>query len=703
MHSKESAYDHLRYAAVRIALGVAICTLICIIGRAAFIQAYARDAFAAASGREWKDFINITLRFDIKAASYVYVPAAILALLCLVPKLASLYKKVFPVLNVIAFLFVTVLTVVEFYYFKTYDRIIDIFIFAAFREDAVAVFKTVIDDYPVIWGLVGLVIGTFLYLKLFNFLALKLERLFTRLVPQSFLLMPFLAAVILIVYGVCLRGSLGTFPLRQMNADVSHNRMINASVPNGTMALYWAWNWNKKTEKMPDVSKEDLQRSFAAFGLESPDDDLFKSLEVKLPENAYLKEHQPDVVFCIMESMSTHMLNYDDKDSRDLLGALRRHLDGDNYVFMNFLSEGNGTSDSMTRMFTGVPDLNLSSSVYAAKPYILNAFRPFKDAGYKVVFITGGQGSWRSLDVFLRQQGVDDVLEMSSVRRYFPDATQGTWGIDDEFVFGTALKLLKEPHDQPLLVITLSITNHPPYRVPAAWEPKAVPLTDEEKARFPYENVENIFATYRYANDQLGRFIDSVEGDEKLNDNTIVAFTGDHNLRGIGYTAYPEEDVLGHAVPFFLRLPEGVAENTEVNYDQNRFGSHKDIFRTIAAHALSGVTLHSLGCDLLSASDCAFMPYNSDIAVVENGTHACPLSDEEAEKKPEEEQNSGEGEEALVPKDWSEPLLPGLLVGPQDGVADCSRAKALKELQKKLYYYQAKLETDEENQDGAER
>lgn len=78
-----------------------------------------------------------------------------------------------------------------------------------------------------------------------------------------------------------------------------------------------------------------------------------------------------------MESMSTHILSFDNKDTRDLLGALRKNIKEDMF-FTNFVSEGDGTSDSLTRLFVAVPDLNLSTSAYSGKSYICNIVELFK-------------------------------------------------------------------------------------------------------------------------------------------------------------------------------------------------------------------------------------------------------------------------------------------------------------------------------------
>jgi len=60
-----------------------------------------------------------------------------------------------------------------------------------------------------------------------------------------------------------------------------------------------------------------------------------------------------------------------------------------------------------------------------------------------------------------------------------------------------------------------------------------------------------VFNTYKYSNDQLGSFISQVKQNSP---RTIIAATGDHNMRAISYPAL-QDTALGHGVPFYLYVP----------------------------------------------------------------------------------------------------------------------------------------------------
>ncbi|MDY5994617.1 MAG: sulfatase-like hydrolase/transferase, partial [Succinivibrio sp.] len=229
-------------------------------------------------------------------------------------------------------------------------------------------------------------------------------------------------------------------------------------------------------------------------------------------------------------------------------------------------------------------------------------------------------------------------------------------------------------HDKPRFIMTLSITNHPPYRLPKDVEIQKIKLDKKILDRFPYDNTETIFATFRYANDELGKFINAVKEDVSLKDNIFIAATGDHNMRGIGYSDYPEELVFGHEVPFYLYMPEKYIRNTAVRYDPQRLGSHKDIITTLVSHALSDYTFYSFGCDMLSNDKCNFpYAYNQSVSVGYGKDYACELQSD----------NYGISYKITDRKH--------LLVSPKADDANCTKEAAFKRLETQLYYFQAMM------------
>ncbi|WP_458576302.1 sulfatase-like hydrolase/transferase [Aliamphritea spongicola] len=105
--------------------------------------------------------------------------------------------------------------------------------------------------------------------------------------------------------------------------------------------------------------------------------------------------------------------------------------------------------------------------------------------------------------------------------------------------------------DQPLFINILTVSNHPPYFTPDSYTPGPVDVSAEYQARAGGGEIEldNILKTFQYAADSLGRFIGDVKASDKLADNTVIAATGDHQMRRFE-ARLPEESMLDSAVPF---------------------------------------------------------------------------------------------------------------------------------------------------------
>ncbi len=239
-----------------------------------------------------------------------------------------------------------------------------------------------------------------------------------------------------------------------------------------------------------------------------------------------------------------------------------------------------------------------------------------------MVYITAGNGGWRDFDTFLRHLGVDEFADENTLKHRYPEAESATWGVPDEFMFRYAAEKLSEAQKsgKPVFIMMLSVTNHPPYKLPQPDKIQDFGLTQAEQSRLANlaENPElnEIFNTFRYANDQLGGFIDKVKN---ASPDTIIAATGDHNMRAVGYPK-PTEAALGHAVPFYLYVPEPYRRNAV--FRPERAGSHKDIMPTLYELSLSERSYYSNGCNLLAEKQdkpwCGY-GYNTEVAVLDDG------------------------------------------------------------------------------------
>ena len=167
--------DNLRNVNAKLLTSVLINLAILFLARLSIVLAFALNVFQTQSFSQQFDLFFLGFRFDLKIIAFFYAPMIAIALLCLASNKAfSAFLKIFKVYNALAIFTIFIFAIINFFYFKTYDKCIDAFFFAAGNEDPKAVFLTIIQDYPVITGFIGIVIGliviSFAYKKLNSFL-----------------------------------------------------------------------------------------------------------------------------------------------------------------------------------------------------------------------------------------------------------------------------------------------------------------------------------------------------------------------------------------------------------------------------------------------------------------------------------------------------------------------------------------------------
>lgn len=551
-----------------------------------------------ASQHEVISALLMGLRFDLRIACMTFGSLLIFSLPLLFCTQFTLYwTRARNVIVVMLLALITAITVVNVFYFITYNRYIDVFIFAFKDDDTRAIVKTLWSDYPIVRGGTALVILTVCYSKLIDCWQHYLEKKIKNTRPL-WVALPVVMLTLVSVFIGC-RGSTGTFPLRQDDAQVCRDALLNMFVPNGVIATDWAWHAYKNSNVFEPMPQKESQLAIKQFFHRDRPNAVTIFMETTA-DSPIAANKPPHVIFAVMESMGSHLFEFDNA-RRDLFGTLRPHWQRD-WVFARFISEGDGTIDSLSRFFVRSPLDKISQSSGWNSNFTSNMFTPFKKNGYKLIFITAGNGAWRNLNQFLPHLGVDEFIEQNTLLHEFPDATLGTWGVPDEYMFKYANKRLQQAEQQGehVMMVLLSATHHPPYRLPPGQPYSNYRFSAAEQARLKNmgdaEQLRTIFNTFHYSNTQLGNFITQIKS-QPLMAHTIIAATGDHNMRGIGY-ADPAEMVLGHAVPFYLYVPKRYQYRT--HYDPSRVGSHKDILPTLYYLSLSNTAFYQTGCNLLA-------------------------------------------------------------------------------------------------------
>ncbi|UPR52319.1 sulfatase-like hydrolase/transferase [Vibrio cyclitrophicus] len=542
----------------------------------------------------------IGLRFDLRVATIAFAPLFLFGLILSGSRLFKIIEKAIPYYSYIVYFLGISVSIGNYYYYKTYSNHFDIFMFGLVEDDTAAVLLTMWQDYPII---MMSFLSLFITMVLSKLTIRVWRSIKTKAFPQQNILVTVGTLFITIaVYFVLARGSIGTFPLKQYHANVSSYEVLNKVTPNAFLALDWAKSAHKKSATFAPVSKPLYeQQTQEVLGQSYP---IYQTAK-----NQYLEDNKPNVVFALMESMGTNLLIEDNGKTTDLLGSFRTHYEND-FSFERFLPGTGGTINSIVMMLFHSNVNSISHGQEQKTPLSGSAFLPYKKAGYKVIYITGGSPLWRNLKYYMPIQGVDEFYSEDDIYEAFPESTEhaSTWGAPDEFAFKLAKKLLEE-NTQPVMVMIQTQTNHPPYQIPSNYSPRSIEVSEYalKKMSLNEENSRKIYETYQYSSNALGDFISSIKSSE-LNKNTIISASGDHRLRNYSIS-YPKDLGVAHAVPFYLYVPKTILDNSNYQYQSNRIGSHRDIFPTLYNFSLSGTKYTSLGGRNLLAEHDSKVPY----------------------------------------------------------------------------------------------
>lgn len=591
-------------------LQVVLCAFLLTISRLIFLYLEGDHLLMKSLHSDFFETLFIGLRFDLRVATIAFAPMLLLGLILTTTKYRSLMPKLVAFYSFVIYFFSVSASIGNYFYFKTYNNHFDIFVFGFLEDDTLNVMTSMWLEYPLINAMItSLLISallTVIIVKALRYFAIKQQK------PQTRYSIILLVGLTLLVTLFLARGSLGTFPLKQYHANVSHYEVFNKSTPNALLALSWAHKKHQQDAHFVAVSKAQYQNQVQAVVRQA-------SPRYKTEKNVQLAQSPPNVIFALMESMGSNLLVADEEGKTDLLGALRKPF-AEDFLFNRFLSGTNTTIDSIALMLFHSNVNTISQGKAQNKLLSGSAFLPYKRSGYKVVYITGGSATWRNLNHYMLRQGVDEFYAENDIIDAFPEAAEsaGTWGVPDAYTFKFAEDIINKS-TQPVMIMLLTQTNHSPYNTPAEYAVKPLTVTAKlmNKISLSESKSREILSTYQYAANALGEFIQSIKAN---NENTIVAATGDHRVRSFAID-YPVDLGSAYSVPFYLYIPKDILASTSYRYDALRVGSHRDIFPTLYAFSLSEREYTSLGGrNLLAQEDIAqAVAFNDNVLLTPQG------------------------------------------------------------------------------------
>ena len=526
------------------------------------------------------------LRFDLKTIASVTLVFYLLpvSVLLLIFKNQAAILRFFDGLLFGTFSLVILICLTGYGYYSHFGAPIDHLMFGLWQDGFKEVVLSMVVNPLVIYLSLGLIVLTLLFYKLFQSVRSSMKGVtYSRLTV-------ILSFIILFLFMLSFaRGSFGSLPLSKKTNQGNADPVLNALALNAFMDLYNAYRDNQNDtlnfssaqilSSLKLTSFEELKRH-AGYNDNYP---LIQTTSKK-------STPKPNVVFILMEGWSSHIA-LGQSDNNNILGAFNKHKNED-FFTTKFVSNSYGTNPSIERILLNSPFGKVSTSKGRNISYSTSNIMPFKNAGYYLQFISGGNRAWRNTGNFYSKQGFDDFFDRSHIRDFTKVTSDNPWGAYEEDLFSFVKERLRQTKDEKSFSFVLTTNNHPPVILPEGFKSPSYNYAQYNMEGDDY--LREMLDAYYYASDELGNFLTWLKSSE-FAENTIVVATGDHILKGFDNYNAKHKLFAKFSVPFYAYIPDQYQQLPKSDIT----GSHVDIFPTLYDLSLSEESYYAFGNSLL--------------------------------------------------------------------------------------------------------
>lgn len=569
------------------------------------------DALTSQPADLFKALYN-ALRFDLQVVAYCALLPTVVMLIQ--PFIGSTcwrkgFKSFCSWYYMVVVILLSALSSIDLGYFANFNSHISITFFDFFDEEPLSLIQTIWDDYPVIWIFIGLCVLGFLAKKLAQ-KAYSQETQFHNIKKLSIGLVAYVAILVL-----CLRGSVGAYPLQVEDLIVSTDEHINDLIPNAPYMLKKAFKeksmaFDTKTpeELLHEYSFRDLQEALDTFtdSQVKLSADTLGTLRQALFAHANTPAHpQPNVLILCCESWSNYLMHL----GPIMQCGMQKHM-ADDIVFDNYQSVRNGTIATIENITVSTPYQRVFRSGYRQHCLPSSIALPFVNSGYSCEFLSGMDLGWENCGQALANQKFTKLTGKYELLKENPKAEYNGIGAYDEYMLHAILQRLNRKAKCPQMIMGMTTTNHPPLEIPSHAKLPELPNGFCSKPCFNKvgeDVVAKYLRAYQYFNSCLAQFLDEFKKTEAAK-NTILVITGDHNVRAI-----LNYDIIGkrwqNSVPLYIYLPPYL-RGKDYPLHSPKWGCHYDLVATMAPFAFKNTDYMKLGNNLLDSAQPVSLSYS---------------------------------------------------------------------------------------------
>ena len=416
-------------------------------------------------------------------------------------------KRVLTIGLTAAYISVTTLNVVDIFYYGYYNTRLSYNLVRLFGENPWDNFVMLWKGYPLLWIIVGSIVGIVLVWWLVDrfFKDVEIRQKSWRTI-----------AAVLVTFGVF--SFLYYGPPFWRLTTFSSRVMLNQAASNGAYTLVKTYSIVHKTHgDMFPFEEQKVQEDMAKNQdfICSEEETLVSSMAPTLR-----KFNAPDtldvpknIIIIISESFSatlTGVIGQDERSYAPYFDSLCK----EGVLFTNCFSNGPRTQHGIVSVMSGFPSIIGSSLIRRREA---NAFFTIADAvrqeGYETYFIHGGSLDYDDMRDYVRQGNFQHIYGVEDFDTW---RLKNDWGVSDEDLFDFAFQKIKDAK-QPHLTVILTMSNHVPYDIPEEFA----------KSHPEVAGFQDLKASYYYADYACGMFMDQLKTLPEY-ENTLVLRIADH-------------------------------------------------------------------------------------------------------------------------------------------------------------------------------
>ena len=499
--------------------------------RGAFVVLMSQYISAEATASDFWLTLYYGTRISMKTAGIIMLFSF---LFCTLPSVLGKTDKLGQIRLILGGIYMIVLSILfqaSFPFYAEFHVGFNQFIFNTFKDDVGALWSTMIDQYQLVWRIVGacVITGIFIWC-LKRILGTKTYRMPIHGSGVRTYGERILVCCLLATFAVFVRfgGSLVyEHSLHWENCAMAKDDFLNEVILDDVQAVYRGYSIHERINQgvLAGVNKDKIVTY--AHQAANHDESTQEIDQLLLRKADGAKIPKPKHIFVIIGESYAQWPTLEKYSHLHLADGLRNVMNEPNATSIkNFLPNGAFTPMAVTAVATGLSDVNVYPNYqpesYKA-PYATALAPQLKKLGYKTDFWYAGFNSWEKIKDFTLAQGFDQFHGASD----FDHSTGNVWGSDDKYLFQA---LSQTMDDTPTVNVILTVSNHAPYSVDLekeGFDEAALIKELPEEAKNNQDLIKRL-GHYWYTDKVIGDFIKTTR--EKYPDSLFI-ITGDHANR----------------------------------------------------------------------------------------------------------------------------------------------------------------------------